>query len=134
MSGLILDALTFAVAVVFPLHLTVSALTTSSAAQTRSALCFWVVSAVLSACEELCLGALAYVPFWSTIKLLFLLWAVAPQTNGAVFLYDSYCSPLLSSLTQKPASAASSVAAAAQLSAPAAALAKAKAFVQRASR
>jgi hypothetical protein len=72
---------------------------------------------------------LAWLPGWRFLKLCFLAWAVAPQTNGAVLLFDKYAVPILAPSSKQHENIA---AVSASLGAPPSVLAKARAFVQRA--
>ncbi len=59
-------------------------------------LLYWVVYVFVSTAETLFFIA-RYVPFYSTAKLVVLLWLVAPATQGAEVIYRRVIQPLLKS-------------------------------------
>eukprot|EP00897_Mesotaenium_endlicherianum_P000535 jgi/Mesen1/10482/ME000083S09991 len=58
-------------------------------------LTYWVVYSFLSSLEFFVHGFLAQVPLYRTAKLLFILWLVLPQFNGAAYLYEEVVKPTL---------------------------------------
>ncbi|KAJ4287431.1 hypothetical protein N0V88_007704 [Collariella sp. IMI 366227] len=79
----------------FPLFASYKALKTSDPAQLTPWLMYWVVLAVALLVESWTDWILVWIPFYAYIRLLFLLYLVLPQTQGARLIYEEYIHPRL---------------------------------------
>ncbi|KAI3321326.1 TB2/DP1, HVA22 family-domain-containing protein [Xylariaceae sp. AK1471] len=79
----------------FPLFASYKALKTSDPAQLTPWLMYWSVLSCALLVESWTEFILAWVPFYSWIRLGFLLWLVLPSTQGARVLYEGYLHPYL---------------------------------------
>ncbi|KAI3394426.1 hypothetical protein diail_2676 [Diaporthe ilicicola] len=79
----------------FPLFASYKALKTSDPAQLTPWLMYWVVLACALLVESWTEWFLVWIPLYSYIRLLFLLYLVLPQTQGARVIYTTYIHPYL---------------------------------------
>ncbi|KAF6804879.1 Receptor expression-enhancing protein 2 [Colletotrichum musicola] len=79
----------------FPLFASYKALKTSDPAQLTPWLMYWVVLACALLVESWTEWILVWVPFYAYIRLLFLLYLVLPQTQGARIIYQTHVHPFL---------------------------------------
>ncbi|KAI0548695.1 TB2/DP1, HVA22 family-domain-containing protein [Xylaria curta] len=79
----------------FPLFASYKALKTSDPAQLTPWLMYWSVLSCALLAESWTEFILTWVPFYSWIRLGFLLWLVLPSTQGARVLYEGYLHPYL---------------------------------------
>ncbi|AEO59122.1 hypothetical protein MYCTH_2307115 [Thermothelomyces thermophilus ATCC 42464] len=79
----------------FPLFASYKALKTSDPAQLTPWLMYWVVLACALLVESWIEWFLVWIPFYAYIRLLFLLYLVLPQTQGARLFYEEYLHPCL---------------------------------------
>ena len=79
----------------FPLFASYKALKTSDPAQLTPWLMYWSVLSCALLVESWAEFILVWVPFYSYIRLFFLLYLVLPQTQGARYLYETYLHPYL---------------------------------------
>ncbi|KAH6617124.1 TB2/DP1, HVA22 family-domain-containing protein [Chaetomium tenue] len=79
----------------FPLFASYKALKTSDPAQLTPWLMYWVVLACGLLVESWIDWFLVWIPFYAYIRLLFLLYLVLPQTQGARLIYEEYIHPRL---------------------------------------
>ncbi|KAL1881231.1 hypothetical protein Daus18300_001082 [Diaporthe australafricana] len=79
----------------FPLFASYKALKTSDPAQLTPWLMYWVVLACALLVESWTEWFLVWIPLYSYIRLLFLLYLVLPQTQGARIIYTTYIHPYL---------------------------------------
>ncbi|KAH9988830.1 TB2/DP1, HVA22 family-domain-containing protein [Xylariaceae sp. FL0662B] len=79
----------------FPLFASYKALKTSDPAQLTPWLMYWSVFACALLVESWLELILVWIPFYSYIRLLFLLYLVLPQTQGARQIYETYLHPYL---------------------------------------
>ena len=56
---------------------------------------YWVLFSFYSMIESFADFLLYWIPFYYAFKLAFFLWAMLPQTKGALFLYDSFLKDFL---------------------------------------
>ncbi|KAJ2897576.1 Receptor expression-enhancing protein 2 [Zalerion maritima] len=77
----------------FPLFASYKALKTSDPAQLAPWLMYWVVMAVAILVESWTEWILVWIPFYAYVRLLFHLYLVLPQTQGARHLYQTYLEP-----------------------------------------
>ncbi|KAF3761672.1 hypothetical protein M406DRAFT_295360 [Cryphonectria parasitica EP155] len=79
----------------FPLFASYKALKTSDPAQLTPWLMYWVVLACALLVESWTEWFLVWIPLYPYIRLLFLLYLVLPQTQGARIIYTTYVHPYL---------------------------------------
>ncbi|KAH8903596.1 hypothetical protein BR93DRAFT_918322 [Coniochaeta sp. PMI_546] len=79
----------------FPLFASYKALQTSDPAQLTPWLMYWVVLACALLVESWTDWFLAWIPFYAYLRLLFLLYLVLPQTQGARIIYQTHLQPWL---------------------------------------
>ncbi|RYP35899.1 hypothetical protein DL767_003588 [Monosporascus sp. MG133] len=79
----------------FPLFASYKALKTSDPAQLTPWLMYWSVLSCVFLVESWAWFILFWVPFYSYMRLFFLLYLVLPQTQGARHLYETYLHPYL---------------------------------------
>ncbi|KAI1419843.1 TB2/DP1, HVA22 family-domain-containing protein [Xylaria sp. FL1777] len=79
----------------FPLFASYKALKTSNPAQLTPWLMYWSVLSCALLAESWTEFILVWIPFYSWIRLGFLLWLVLPSTQGARVLYEGYLHPYL---------------------------------------
>ncbi|KAK4039066.1 TB2/DP1, HVA22 family-domain-containing protein [Parachaetomium inaequale] len=79
----------------FPLFASYKALKTADPAQLTPWLMYWVVLACALLVESWTDWFLVWIPFYAYIRLLFLLYLVLPQTQGARLIYEEYIHPRL---------------------------------------
>ncbi|KAI1411449.1 TB2/DP1, HVA22 family-domain-containing protein [Hypoxylon sp. FL1857] len=79
----------------FPLFASYKALKTSDPAQLIPWLMYWSVLSCALLVESWTEFILVWVPFYSYMRLFFLLYLVLPQTQGARVLYETYLHPYL---------------------------------------
>ncbi|KAH8887577.1 hypothetical protein GQ53DRAFT_749664 [Thozetella sp. PMI_491] len=79
----------------FPLFASYKALKTSDPAQLTPWLMYWVVLACALLVESWTEWILVWIPFYAYIRLLFLLYLVLPQTQGAKIIYQERIHPWL---------------------------------------
>ncbi|KAH6647801.1 TB2/DP1, HVA22 family-domain-containing protein [Truncatella angustata] len=79
----------------FPLFASYKALKTSDPAQLTPWLMYWSVLSCALLIESWFEFILVWIPFYAYLRLLFLLYLVLPQTQGARHLYETYLHPYL---------------------------------------
>ncbi|KAK4230140.1 receptor expression-enhancing protein 2 [Podospora fimiseda] len=79
----------------FPLFASYKALKTSDPAQLTPWLMYWVVLACALLVESWTIFILQWIPFYAYIRLIFLLYLILPQTQGARQIYEDYIHPYL---------------------------------------
>ncbi|KAI2636668.1 TB2/DP1, HVA22 family-domain-containing protein [Xylaria nigripes] len=79
----------------FPLYASYKALKTSDPSQLTPWLMYWSVLSCALLAETWTEFILVWIPFYSWMRLGFLLWLVLPSTQGARVLYESYLHPYL---------------------------------------
>ncbi|KAB5582927.1 HVA22 family TB2/DP1 protein [Coniochaeta sp. 2T2.1] len=79
----------------FPLFASYKALQTSDPAQLTPWLMYWVVLACALLVESWTEWFLVWIPFYAYLRLLFLLYLVLPQTQGARIIYQTHIQPWL---------------------------------------
>ncbi|KAL2119906.1 hypothetical protein VTJ04DRAFT_6867 [Mycothermus thermophilus] len=95
MFDLIPNLLSSVASFLFPVFASYKALKTSDPAQLTPWLMYWVVLSFVVLFENWTGWILFWVPFYAYIRLLFLLYLVLPQTQGARYLYETYVHPKL---------------------------------------
>ncbi|KFA55880.1 hypothetical protein S40293_06927 [Stachybotrys chartarum IBT 40293] len=79
----------------FPIFASYKALKTSDPAQLTPWLMYWVVFSCCILIESWVSFVLFWVPFYGYIRLLFLLYLILPQTQGARIIYEEHIHPFL---------------------------------------
>lgn len=88
--------LTAVITVVYPAFKSIRALETKDTDDDDKVwLTYWVVFGVATLVDEFGFFILNIIPFYNYIKLLFFVWLMAPQTQGAQIVYRSILRPLL---------------------------------------
>ncbi|KAJ4150366.1 hypothetical protein LMH87_011118 [Akanthomyces muscarius] len=81
--------------VLFPIFASYKALNSSDPAQLTPWLMYWVVFSVCTLVESWVSFIVTWIPFYGYFRLLFLLYLILPQTQGARVLYEQYVHPFL---------------------------------------
>ncbi|CED82813.1 HVA22/DP1 gene product-related proteins [Phaffia rhodozyma] len=84
-------------AFVYPSYASYKALIEYDPAQTERWLVYWTCIGALTGLESMVSWIVVWVPFYSEMKLGFVLWLVAPQTEGSTLLYKQYIAPFFDS-------------------------------------
>ncbi|GAA5810052.1 hypothetical protein MFLAVUS_003470 [Mucor flavus] len=79
----------------YPAYITFKALKQENQKEFSSLLTFWIVSISYLSIEYFSDIFLFWFPFYTEIKLTFVLWLILPQTQGASVFYTQYLEPLL---------------------------------------
>ncbi|KAJ6790146.1 hypothetical protein PWT90_08873 [Aphanocladium album] len=79
----------------FPIFASYKALKTSDPAQLTPWLMYWVVFSICLLAESWVSFIVTWIPFYGYFRLLFLLYLILPQTQGARVLYEQYVHPFL---------------------------------------
>ncbi|KAJ9142354.1 Protein YOP1 [Pleurostoma richardsiae] len=79
----------------FPLFASYKAIKTSDPAQLKPWLMYWVVLACALLVESWAEWFLVWIPFYAYIRLLFFLYLILPQTQGARVIYTAHIHPYL---------------------------------------
>lgn len=87
LSGFLLDTVITVLGLIYPAYYTYKALKNKTASQRLIWLRYWVVYAVFHLVTIFSDLILAWLPFYSSVKLLIALWLVASRANGAQLLY-----------------------------------------------
>ncbi|KAI1760237.1 TB2/DP1, HVA22 family-domain-containing protein [Hypoxylon sp. FL1150] len=95
MFDLIPKLLSSVASFLFPLFASYKALKTSDPAQLTPWLMYWSVLSCALLVESWTEFILVWIPFYSYMRLFFLLYLVLPQTQGARVLYETYLHPYL---------------------------------------
>ncbi|KAH8808556.1 TB2/DP1, HVA22 family-domain-containing protein [Xylogone sp. PMI_703] len=79
----------------FPVFASYKALKTSDPALLAPWLIYWVILACVLLVESWLWFILFWIPFYGWFRLIFLLYLILPQTQGARYLYEEYLNPWL---------------------------------------
>ncbi|OAA70666.1 HVA22 domain membrane protein [Cordyceps fumosorosea ARSEF 2679] len=79
----------------FPIFASYKALKTSDPAQLTPWLMYWVVFSICLLAESWVSFIVTWIPFYGYFRLVFLLYLILPQTQGARVLYEQYVHPFL---------------------------------------
>ncbi|KAL6515362.1 hypothetical protein OROHE_018994 [Orobanche hederae] len=100
--GFIMGLLKFAhflawpvVALGYPLFASIRAIETGSEYHMKKLLIYWTLVSLLSLFEFTFVKIIEWIPFWSSIKLIAVLWLAMPRFHGACYAYKSYIRPCL---------------------------------------
>ncbi|KAH9568745.1 hypothetical protein CY35_03G093400 [Sphagnum magellanicum] len=81
------------VTLLYPLYASIKAIESPFKEDDQQWLTYWVIYSFITLLE---LGAgpvFAWIPLWSTIKLVFAAWLVLPQFRGGALVYERYVRP-----------------------------------------
>ncbi|OAP59826.1 hypothetical protein AYL99_04828 [Fonsecaea erecta] len=95
MFGIIADLIASATTIVLPAYLSYKALRTNDPAQTHPWLIYFTILSLTLLFESWTLFIIGWIPFYSWLRLIFLLYLVLPQTQGAKILYLDYLEPYI---------------------------------------
>ena len=93
--GIGADLITDAIGLFYPMYMSFKALETKEGDDDKLWLTYWVVYACYKVVDEWSETLFYWVPFYYPIKLMFLVFLFAPQTRGAVKLYDNLIKPFM---------------------------------------
>ncbi|CAI0461351.1 unnamed protein product [Linum tenue] len=74
---------------VFPLYASLRAIESPSMVDDQQWLTYWIIYSFITLFELSFWKVLAWLPFWSSMKLVFCMWLVLPAFNGAAYIYDN---------------------------------------------
>ncbi|XP_040988792.1 HVA22-like protein e [Juglans microcarpa x Juglans regia] len=74
----------------YPLYASVEAIESTSKLDDQQWLAYWILYSFLTLMEMLFQPILEWIPIWYDVKLLFVIWLVLPQFQGAAFLYERF--------------------------------------------
>ena len=80
---------------VYPMLMSIKTIESKSDEDTKNWLSFWTVFGVFSIIEMFFGFILAFIPYYSIIRIVFFVYLMAPQTNGAHAFYASVLAPYL---------------------------------------
>ncbi|CAD6579569.1 MAG: hypothetical protein ASARMPRED_009181 [Alectoria sarmentosa] len=92
---LVPNLLSSIITILFPIFASYKALRTSDPAQLTPWLMYWVVLSCFLLVESWTWFILAWLPFYSSLRLLLLCYLVLPQTQGAKLIYQTHIHPFL---------------------------------------
>ncbi|KIX93536.1 uncharacterized protein Z520_10714 [Fonsecaea multimorphosa CBS 102226] len=95
MFGIIADLIASATTILLPAYLSYKALRTNDPAQTHPWLIYFTILSLTLLFESWTLFIIGWIPFYSWLRLIFLLYLVLPQTQGAKVLYLDYLEPYI---------------------------------------
>jgi len=95
MFGIIADLIASVTTILLPAYLSYKALRTNDPAQTHPWLIYFTILALTLLFESWALFIIGWIPFYSWLRLIFLLYLVLPQTQGAKILYLDYLEPYI---------------------------------------
>ncbi|CAL4983575.1 unnamed protein product [Urochloa decumbens] len=81
------------VALAYPLYASVKAIETKSPIDDQQWLTYWVLYSLITLFELTFASIIQWLPFWPSMKLIFICWLVLPYFNGAAYVYQNYVRP-----------------------------------------
>lgn len=93
--GIGADLITDLIGMFYPMYMSFKALETKGGDDDKLWLTYWVVFALYKVVDDWAGVFLYWVPFYYVIKLGILIWLFAPQTKGAISLYDGLIRPFI---------------------------------------
>lgn len=75
---------------VYPIYASFKAVQSRDADDDKQWLTYWVTYGIVHTLEALFEVIINWIPLYQEIKLLVVIWMIAPQTNGALMLYERY--------------------------------------------
>ncbi|XP_051181138.1 HVA22-like protein a [Lolium perenne] len=82
------------VALAYPLYASVRAIETKSPVDDQQWLTYWVLYSLITLFELTFASIIEWLPFWSSMKLIFISWLVLPYFSGAAYVYQKYVRPV----------------------------------------
>ncbi|KAK5044749.1 hypothetical protein LTR84_010523 [Exophiala bonariae] len=95
MFGLIADSISSITTILLPAYLSYKALRTNDPAQIHPWLIYFTILSLVLLAESWTYFILGWIPFYSWFRLMFMLYLVLPQTQGAKILYLDYLEPYI---------------------------------------
>ncbi|KIW95728.1 uncharacterized protein Z519_04313 [Cladophialophora bantiana CBS 173.52] len=95
MFGVIADLIASVTTILLPAYLSYKALRTNDPAQTHPWLIYFTILSLTLLFESWTLFIIGWIPFYSWLRLIFLLYLVLPQTQGAKIFYLDYLEPYI---------------------------------------
>ncbi|ETI27301.1 hypothetical protein G647_09491 [Cladophialophora carrionii CBS 160.54] len=95
MFGIIADLIASVTTILLPAYISYKALRTNDPAQTHPWLIYFTILSLTLLFESWTLFVIGWIPFYSWLRLIFLLYLVLPQTQGAKILYLDYLEPYI---------------------------------------
>jgi receptor expression-enhancing protein 5/6 len=86
----------------YPLYASIMAIESADKEDDQQWLTYWVLYSVVSLLEMAAGPVIAWIPFYSTMKLVIASWLVLPQFRGGIILYEKFVSPYLNAATGQP--------------------------------
>ncbi|KAL8154138.1 hypothetical protein V2J09_011898 [Rumex salicifolius] len=77
------------ISLLYPLYASVVAMESTSKADDKQWLAYWIIYSLLTL-TEMIFQPILQVPIWYTAKLVVVTWMVLPQFKGAAFIYERY--------------------------------------------
>jgi len=84
----------------YPLYASIMAIESPYKEDDQQWLTYWVLYSLVSLMELAAGPVIAWIPFYSTAKLLIASWLVLPQFRGGVILYEKFVRPYLNAHTK----------------------------------
>ncbi|CAH9116805.1 unnamed protein product [Cuscuta europaea] len=78
------------VTLLFPLFSSMRAIESPSTLDDQQWLTYWILYSFITLFELSSWKVLQWLPFWAFTKLLFCMWLVLPNFNGAAYIYEKY--------------------------------------------
>ncbi|KAG0578665.1 hypothetical protein M758_4G037100 [Ceratodon purpureus] len=83
----------------YPLYASIMAIESPYKEDDQQWLTYWVLYSLVSLVEMAAWKVIAWIPFYSTAKLLIASWLVLPQFRGGIILYEKFVRPYLNAAT-----------------------------------
>ena len=93
--GIGADLITDLIGMFYPMYMSFKALETKGGDDDKLWLTYWVIFAIYKVVDDWAGLLFFWVPFYYPIKLAFLIFLFAPQTKGAIKLYDTVIRPFV---------------------------------------
>lgn len=84
------DLIVELIGIFYPVFMSLKAIESKQAEDDKLWLTYWVVYGLYTVIDSLALVFYTWIPFYYPIKLIVLTWLFAPQTRGAVQVYDGF--------------------------------------------
>jgi receptor expression-enhancing protein 5/6 len=83
----------------YPLYASIMAIESPYKEDDQQWLTYWVLYSLVSLMEMAAGPVLAWIPFYSTFKLIIASWLVLPQFRGGIILYEKFVRPYVNATT-----------------------------------
>lgn len=83
----------------YPLYASIMAIESPYKEDDQQWLTYWVLYSLVSLMEMAAGPVIAWIPFYSTFKLIIASWLVLPQFRGGIILYEKFVRPYLNAAT-----------------------------------